>query len=296
LDLNDKQIRLDITPMTVFYTIRAAVTLLFVLMLIVLLSFPVWLITVLFDKRQRLYLFLTRFFIRLFFLLNCIVIDRKINYNGLQPPENGRRRIYALNHASIVDGFLLFLLPGDIKFMAKDTYSKIPIFGLGVSMTGSVTVKEGGQGTQLDMYYGASDILDAGYPLAIFPEGTRSRTGKIERLQNSAFMLAKEKNAEIIPVVLDTWNVIRPGAFWVRTTDITINILPAIGPEEYDTMTYKELSNLVKYRMIEEFVRITDKKKLSKSNYYRNNSNFQRIDSKIKKEMADLRALLKLDA
>ncbi len=256
-----------------------------VLSIITLITFPVWLITVTVDRKQSLYLIFTRFFIRLFFLLNFILIDRRIRFNGITKPKNGIKRIYILNHCSIVDGLLLFLLPGNIKFMAKDTYAKIPIFGLGVSMTGSVQVKSGGQGQQLDMYYSASEILDAGYPLVVFAEGTRSRTGTIARFQNSAFMLAKEHNAEIVPVVLDTWNIIRPGSLMVRSTEISMDLLDTIKPEEFSDLSYKELSNMVRKIMIKNFLSITSIKKSANKHYYRNFNDFIEIDMKLQSEI-----------
>ncbi|MCG8569772.1 MAG: hypothetical protein MJB14_06505, partial [Spirochaetes bacterium] len=92
------------------YTVQAAVSLILILMMIIILTPIVLLLTYTIDKNKILYLFFTRLFIRFFFLLNFIDLKKLVDLNKLAPPQPGQRRIYVLNHASLVDGLLLFLL------------------------------------------------------------------------------------------------------------------------------------------------------------------------------------------
>ncbi|MCG8570712.1 MAG: 1-acyl-sn-glycerol-3-phosphate acyltransferase, partial [Spirochaetes bacterium] len=164
---------------------------------------------------------------------------------------------------------------------------KIPVFGLGVSVTGNVSVKRDGQGSQLDNYLQAAEIVSAGYPLVIFPEGTRSRNGKMNRFQNSAFMLALEKKAEIVPVVLDTWNVLRPGSKLIRDHHFTLKVLDTIRFDEFQHLNYKEVSTFVKTKMLSQFLEVIQKKKADQR-YYRNSKKFRELDQEMSDELSDL--------
>ena len=206
----------------------------------------------LFDKEKKIYQYATKIFIRLFFLLNFINIKNKIDYNDVLKSKIGEKRIYVLNHQSLLDGLIIFLMPGNVKFMANEMYAKIPIFGLGVSFTGNIAVKRGEDSGYLNQYYQAGEIIDNGYPLVIFPEGTRNREGKIGKFYNSAFMLAIEKKADIVPVVLKTWNVLKPGEFIVRNNDFRVKFLDPIKYDDIKDKNYKNISNEIREKMIAE--------------------------------------------
>ena len=267
-----------------FFTIRAYLSLLIILTIITILTIPYLLITLIFDKK-KIYLPSIRFLIRLFFLLNWIIIDKKVDFNGIKPPEKGERRIYAINHQSLIDGLLLFLLPGNIKFMAKNFYAKIPIFGLVVSYTGNISIKNNKKIDTLDIYYSACEILDNNYPLVIFPEGNINKKGKIGKFRNSAFMLSKEKKSAIIPIVFDTWNALRPGSFLVRDVNFSVKVLNKINYETIKSKSYKEISDLVKYKISKELLNIRKIKSEKNKNYYRNSIIYKKIDDEIKKEL-----------
>lgn len=228
-----------------------------IFLLLVLISTPFALLYILiYDREKRIYLTATRLYIRLFFYINLINIDRRIDLSAIDRRE-GRNVIYAVNHFSLLDGFLLFLLPGRIKFMAHERFAKIPILGLGITLTGNVAIKKGGQrktGELISEYYQAEDIVRAGHPLAIFPEGTRSRDGIMGRFYNSAFMLALEEQVDIVPVMFDTWHALPPGGLTVRSNCFQVKALPPLRYEEFKHLTYKEISIKVKKRLLQALV------------------------------------------
>jgi len=56
--------------------------------------------------------------------------------------------------------------------------------------------------------------VKAGIPAMIFPEGTRSRTGKVQHFKNGAFMLAQKYNFNVLPVVLQGGGEAMPPGEW----------------------------------------------------------------------------------
>ncbi|MBP7554562.1 MAG: hypothetical protein KA885_14135, partial [Spirochaetes bacterium] len=68
----------------------------------------------------------------------------------------------------------------------------------------------------------------------------------------SAFMLALEKNASIVPVVIKTWNVLRPSEYIVRNNDFKVKFLDMIKYEDIKDKNYKDISNEIREKMIAE--------------------------------------------
>jgi 1-acyl-sn-glycerol-3-phosphate acyltransferase len=274
----------------IYYSFKTLIALIILLILIFLFTPPVLFLTILFDRKEgRLYLFFTRLFVRIFFYLNLLNIDNKINYNNIKSKiKKDEKTIYVINHSSLVDGMLIFLLPGKIKFMANEFYGKIPVVGLGIRMMNNVSINRNDEGSQLNQYFQALEILENNYPLAIFPEGTRSRTSKLNKFQNSAFMLALEAKANIVPVIFDTWNVLRPGSLVIRTNDIKVEYLDPIYYEKIKDINYKTISKIVKYKMIKRLLEIRDEKR-NRKNYYRNNPEYKKIDNEMKNELIGLK-------
>lgn len=276
----------DFKPIYIYYTAKA-ITGLLIFMLLVLICTPFALLYIaLFDREKKIYLKATRVFIKLFFYLNFINIDKRVDLKAIEGFKK-RNVIYVMSHFSLLDGFLLFLLPGQIKFMAKERYAKLPIFGLGITLTGNIAIKNSEKqetGETIGPYYQAEDIVRSGHPLAIFPEGTRSRNGKMGRFYNSAFMLAIEEKADIVPIMFDTWHALPPGPFMVKSNNFQVKALPPLRYEEFKELSYKELSDLVKEQLLEALVENRQKRKSAKVKLWESAS-----DSMLEEQLSKIR-------
>ena len=74
----------------------------------------------------------------------------------------------------------------------------------------------------------AVEFLNEGYSLGIFPEGTRSKDGKLGKANVGAAMIAMRANVPIVPcAVIGTNTMLRTG--------ITIKFAPALYPADYES-------------------------------------------------------------
>jgi len=113
-------------------------------------------------------------------------------------PLNGPAIIVA-NHESYLDFFCLAVVcERRIHFMATEKFFKKPMWGLLMRMTGQIKVPE--NGISKEMLKESKAVLQAGELLGIFPEGTRSRTGKIGKAHPGAAKLALQFNVPVVPV------------------------------------------------------------------------------------------------
>ena len=100
--------------------------------------------------------------------------------------------------------------------------------------------------------------LNRGVSVAIFPEGTRSKTGEIQRFKGGAFALAKEAGVEILPVVLDgTTEIFKPKSIWFNWKHcLTLKVLPPISAEKVAATDTSELAHEVQEMMTEALAEI----------------------------------------
>ena len=138
--------------------------------------------------------------------------------------------ILAANHSSYFD-FLCMgaVVPRRMYFLAAEKFYKSSFWRPIMLLTGQVRVerksKDKGQ-----VFTQAETILKQGNILGIFPEGMRSRTGKINMAYNGVAKIARSSNVSIIPVAIEgTFGIMSPNDKLPHFKKIcTIKFLPKI--------------------------------------------------------------------
>ena len=122
-----------------------------------------------------------------------------IHWEGLENIPSDTTLIFTSNHRSNADPPIVgCALKGEHVFMAKEELFKNKFFGALIKSLGAFPVARGkGDTAVLDT---AVEKLDSGKSLIIFPEGTRSRDGKVHRGHSGAAVIAVRSGKPIIPV------------------------------------------------------------------------------------------------
>jgi len=150
-------------------------------------------------------------------------------------PESGPA-ILCPNHISFLDSmFLMLTVPRNISFVGKaeymDSWKTKHLF----PALGMIPIdRSGGEKAQTALD-AAGDVLRRGELFGIFPEGTRSRDGKLYKGRTGAARLALEVGCPIYPVgVVGTAEIQPPGARAPRPfKSCSITIGRPIRPERY---------------------------------------------------------------
>jgi 1-acyl-sn-glycerol-3-phosphate acyltransferase len=121
------------------------------------------------------------------------------NIQGVEnmPPEGPV--ILAINHQSIWDPLVAASsLPRKVSFMAKEELFSIPVLGGIFSKLGAFPVKRG-QG-DMNAIRQSLAILKEGRVLGLFPEGTRSKNGEIQKGLPGMVLLMEKSKASVVPI------------------------------------------------------------------------------------------------
>jgi 1-acyl-sn-glycerol-3-phosphate acyltransferase len=119
--------------------------------------------------------------------------------------------IFASNHESALDIWVLFRsLPRGFRFIAKQELFRIPIFGWYLALGGHIPVDRTNRARAVASLRQAGATVRAGTSLVVFPEGTRSRDGRIHPFMKGPFVVAKEAGVPVIPVAISGSGAITP--------------------------------------------------------------------------------------
>ena len=124
--------------------------------------------------------------------------------------------IMAANHRAAVDTAVIALTAGRrVSFLGKAEYftgrgPKGRALAGFLSALGYVPVERGNAKAGLAALHAARRVLDAGGAFAIYPEGTRSRDGRLHRGHTGVASLALETGARVVPVALTGTERVQP--------------------------------------------------------------------------------------
>ena len=135
---------------------------------------------------------------------------RPLLWLRFRPRVTGREHVpthgpvlLASNHLSAVDTILIpSFSPRKVQFLAKASLFATPIGGWFFRHIGAIPVhREAGSAAQAALEAGTR-VLAAGQVFAVFPEGSRSRDGRLYRGRSGAAFMALETGATVVPVGL----------------------------------------------------------------------------------------------
>lgn len=159
--------------------------------------------------------------------------------------------LYVSNHQSFMDiPAIMAVLERPSGFIAKDDLGRIPFFKEWVVELKAVLIARGDARKALEAIIQSARLLQEGHCLVLYPEGTRSKDGRLLEFKAGSLKAAQKGNAMIVPVAIDgAMNVMKRDRYFIHKADIKVTVLPAISVEEVKAMDTKELANRVKQQI-----------------------------------------------
>lgn len=154
----------------------------------------------------------------------------RIAITGETGIDDRRPYVMVCNHLSQADIPLISNLPWEMKWVAKQALFSVPLLGWMMRMAGDISVDRQASGRKEHTLQQASRYLEKNCSVIFFPEGTRSRTGKLNRFTVGAFELAIRRQVPVLPMVIDGTQNALPKKSWMfgESHDIRLKILEPV--------------------------------------------------------------------
>lgn len=141
--------------------------------------------------------------------------------------RSGRQPVVFMpNHGSLLDPpFVLTALPLHPVFIAKKEIRLIPLVGWAVACAGMIYIDRGSRERAVLSLKRAAQQVRAGKSVVIFPEGTRTRDGRLLPFKKGGFHLAADAGVPIVPVAIrGAFEVLPKGSFLLNPGRIRVAV------------------------------------------------------------------------
>ena len=135
---------------------------------------------------------------------------------GLDRVDWSQPYVLVANHQSVIDIAVLFrAVPVPLHFLLKQEMTRMPFVNWYAKAMGMVFIPRDDRRAATASLRRSAELVRAGAIQCIFPEGTRSRDGKVAPFKPGAFQVAIDAGAKVLPVALEgTGEVLPPGGFF----------------------------------------------------------------------------------
>ena len=163
----------------------------------------------------------------------------KVTVKGTEKLDPDRSYIYMPNHQSNADiPLLLGRLPVQFRWLAKAELFRIPLFGRAMRGVGYISIDRSNRKSAFESLARAALTIRNGTSVLIFPEGTRSRDGRILPFKKGGFVLAVDSGVPIVPVIIrGTREIIPKGRLLIRPAPVVMEILDPVETADYTRKT-----------------------------------------------------------
>jgi 1-acyl-sn-glycerol-3-phosphate acyltransferase len=137
--------------------------------------------------------------------------------------------VYIANHSSFLDILVTTMLNPHLVLLTNRWVWRSPVFGAVVRMAEYYPVADGAE----DSIEPLRDLMNRGYSVVVFPEGTRSYDDSIKRFHKGAFYIAEKLQVDIVPLLLHGINyTMQKGDWLLKDGTTSIHVYPRIKPDD----------------------------------------------------------------
>ncbi|RNC63745.1 1-acyl-sn-glycerol-3-phosphate acyltransferase [Proteiniphilum sp. X52] len=150
--------------------------------------------------------------------LTCWLALCRVKTRGHENLDRRQSYVFVANHQSAFDIFLVYgFLNQNIKWMQKQSLRKIPFVGFASEKAGHVFVDNTNPKARAASIKKAKEQIVDGVSMVIFPEGARTRSGKMGRFKRGAYCLAHDMGLPVVPLTINgAYDVLKRDGFRLR--------------------------------------------------------------------------------
>ncbi|HSE47589.1 MAG TPA: lysophospholipid acyltransferase family protein [Terriglobales bacterium] len=159
----------------------------------------------------------------------------RVKREGLEHIDPKATYIYMCNHVSNIDPPVVVpALPRRTSVLVKKELFKIPILGRAMRLGSLVPVDRSNRDAAIQSLRAAGDVMRAGINMTVFPEGTRSREGKLLPFKKGPFYLAMETGVPVVPMtILNSFELMPKGQSYALPGMVRVLFHEPLDPAKF---------------------------------------------------------------
>ena len=169
-----------------------------------------------------------------------------VKVQGLEHLKKDEPVVIVSNHQGAADILILLAyLPVYFRFIIKKELYKIPFFGWYLKKAGYISVDRGVGEKAHRMFSEAQEALRSGDSILIFPEGTRSRDGKLQPFKRGSLLLAFKAKVSVVPVAISgSFHILPAKSIFYNLVPVSLKIGKPISLLKYGSAYEKALEDI----------------------------------------------------
>lgn len=177
--------------------------------------------------------------------LTCYLALCPVRVRGREHIDRHQSYVFVANHQGAFDIFLIYGFLGvPIKWVMKASIAKIPFVGAACRSAGFIFVDNSTPVAAARSVQEAEQSLHNGASVVVFPEGSRTYTGKMIRFKKGAYQMAVDQHLPVIPITLNgPFDVLPIGSLNLRRHRLEMIIHAPIPTDTID-VSHKGLQQM----------------------------------------------------
>ena len=190
--------------------------------------------------------------------LRCVfgITGSRLTVTGQELIPGDEPVVYIGNHQSYFDIVTTYpYVSGTVGYIAKKEINAVPLLGWWMPLLHGLTFDRDDPKSGIQMIRTAIDQLKAGYSMFVFPEGTRSKDGRLGEFKTGSFKLVTRTGCAIVPVAIKgTARIFEDHIPFLKPSDVNIRFGEVIRINKLDPEDKKHIALYVRDR-VEEMLR-----------------------------------------
>lgn len=176
-----------------------------------------------------------------------LIMGKRLHIEGLGNIQKNGKYILIANHSSLFDIIAIISFFPGVAWFGHERLLKIPIFRTILRMTDYVPMRKASVKNTRQMI----DRLiekSKGRTIAMFPEGTRTTTGKVNQFYRGFIQVMKASDINVLPVTLNGFYLLKPkNRFYINfSSHISVVIHEPVSREQLVDKTDSEIISIMK--------------------------------------------------
>ena len=175
----------------------------------------------------------------------------KLEVNGLDNIPEDQAVLFIGNHCSYYDIIVTYpLMKGPTGFMAKKEIKKIPCLSWWMYFVNCIFLDRKDPRQGLQSVLKAADMIKNGISIFLFPEGTRSKDGRLGEFKDGGFKIATKAKCPIVPVgIQGTADVFENHIPFIKSSKVIVTFGEPVYTDKMDRAEIKQIPEIIKEKV-----------------------------------------------